>query len=100
MEGNSKIEVIGESENVEDHASWLFSVKVKNRRALQQKLLENGIESNQVHYRNDRYSIFGKRRTDLPNMDAVEEDYLVLPLHTRMDIEHVDRICEVLNSSW
>lgn len=100
LKNNAEVQVIGDPEHVKDHAAWLFSIRVKNRRALQQKLLENKIESNQVHYRNDRYSIFGNRRTNLPNMDAVEEEYLVLPLHTKMNFAQVDKICEVINSGW
>jgi dTDP-4-amino-4,6-dideoxygalactose transaminase len=67
---------------------------------LQKLLLDNGIESNQVHYRNDRYSIFGSRREDLPNMDMIEDKYLCLPLHTKMTLEDVDRVCDVINSGW
>ena len=54
----------------------------------------------QVHYRNDRYSIFGGRRNDLPNMDSVEDKYLVLPLHTKLSIEDIQRVCEVIKSGW
>ena len=67
---------------------------------LQAKLREAGIESSQVHYRNDRYTIFGGRRKDFPNMDALEDRYLVLPLHTKMSIADVERICGVLRSGW
>jgi perosamine synthetase len=55
-----------------------------------------------VHFRNDRYSIF-KEFTDgekFPNMDKVEDDYLVLPLHTKMTVEDVKRVCSVIKSGW
>jgi dTDP-4-amino-4,6-dideoxygalactose transaminase len=64
------------------------------------KLRDNGVESAQVHYRNDRYSIFGGRRSDLPMMDEIEDNYLVLPLHTKIGAEHVDKICNIINSGW
>jgi perosamine synthetase len=82
------------------HAAWLCTVIVENRAALQQKLREHRIESNQVHYRNDRYSVFGGRKGDLPNMDAIEDKYLVLPLHTQMSEDDVHRICKVIRSGW
>jgi perosamine synthetase len=82
------------------HAAWMCTVTAENREGLQKKLRENNIESSQVHYRNDRYSIFGGRRNDLPNMDAVENKYLVLPLHTKMSLEDVNRLCSVLKSGW
>ena len=85
------------------HAAWLCTVLVENRRDLQAKLLESNIESNQVHYRNDRYSIFKhclKDKTSFPNMDAVEDKYLVLPLHMEMSERDVVRVCEVIRSGW
>ena len=80
----------------------MFTVVVEDRYTLQKKLRDHGIESNQVHFRNDRYSIF-KEFTDgkfFPNMDKIEEDYLVLPLHTKMTENDVKRICSVIKSGW
>jgi dTDP-4-amino-4,6-dideoxygalactose transaminase len=80
----------------------MFTIVVEDRYSLQKKLRENGIESNQVHFRNDRYSIF-KDFTDgktFPNMDKIEEDYLVLPLHTKMTENDVKRVCLVIKSGW
>lgn len=81
------------------HAAWMCTILAKRRFDLQKKLRENHIESNQVHYRNDRYSIFGKR-LELPNMDALEDEYLVLPLHTKMSVADVRRVCAVIRSGW
>jgi dTDP-4-amino-4,6-dideoxygalactose transaminase len=101
FKGVDGIKLIG-GEGYEDrvHAAWLCTVLVDNRRDLQAKLLEAGIESNQVHYRNDRYSIFGNRRNNLPNMDELEDNYLVLPLHTAMNVADVERIVSVVKSGW
>ena len=69
---------------------------------MQKLLRENGIESNQVHFRNDRYSIFSEftNRKKLPNMDKGEDKYLVLPLHTKVSEQDVSRICEIIQSGW
>jgi perosamine synthetase len=82
------------------HAAWMCTVLVERREALQKKLREQNIESSQVHYRNDRYSIFGGRRNDFPNMDAAEDRYLHLPLHTRMNDADVTRICSTIRTGW
>jgi dTDP-4-amino-4,6-dideoxygalactose transaminase len=82
------------------HGAWLCTVSAEKRVDLQKKLREHRIESNQVHYRNDRYSIFGSRRDNLPNMDAIEDKYLVLPLHTKISEEDVIKICEIIKSGW
>lgn len=82
------------------HAAWLCTVFAKERVNLQRKLRENRIESNQVHYRNDRYTVFHESRGSFPNMDAIEDEYLVLPLHTRMTTADAERVVSVIQSGW
>lgn len=84
------------------HAAWLCTVLVERRLDLQKKLYENGIETNQVHYRNDRYSIFKDhlKGCTFPNMDRVSNDYLVLPVHHLVTEEDVTRICDLIRQGW
>lgn len=82
------------------HAAWLCTVNVENRVELQHKLRERKIESGQVHYRNDRYSIFQESRGRFPAMDAIESKYLVLPLHTKMTEEDAARVVDTINEGW
>jgi perosamine synthetase len=100
LDANEQVRIIAHTADDREHAAWLCTIAVDRRRDLQQKLLNHGIESNQVHYRNDRYSIFCEEKLNLPNMNYLEERYLCLPLHTKMSIANVDRICEVINSGW
>jgi dTDP-4-amino-4,6-dideoxygalactose transaminase len=100
LESYKDLEILGKETKDVVHAAWLFTIRIQNRKRLQAKLLENGIESNQVHYRNDRYSIFTPNRLDLPNMNQIEDEYLVLPLHTKMNQDDVDRICNVIKAGW
>lgn len=97
---SSDVEILSKPTDWTEHAAWLMTIAVDQRIELQKKLLASGIESNQVHYRNDRYSIFGGRQDHLPHMDAVEDRYLVLPLHTRMSEADVHRVAEVIKSGW
>jgi perosamine synthetase len=94
------LSLIGTRHKDRTHAAWMCTVLVERRESLQKKLREQSIESSQVHYRNDRYSIFGGRRDDFPNMDAVEDKYLHLPLHTRMNGADVERICSTIRTGW
>lgn len=80
----------------EDFCPWLITILVKDRIGLMAHLRSSGVESGQVHYRNDRYSIFGGRVLDCPNMDMIEDEYLVLPLHMRMTIDHVHKVCDAI----
>ena len=98
----SDVKVVGSNLNDRTHAAWLFTILVENRYDLQKKLKNVGIESNQMHFRNDRYSIFkefwdGKQ---FPNMDSIEDKYLVLPLHHKMSVQDVDRVCSELKGGW
>ena len=102
LAGCERLRIIGSGYKDREHAAWLFTVIVEERYKLQEKLRDNNIESNQVHFRNDRYSIF-KEFTNgkvFPNMDKIEDDYLVLPLHTKMTVEDVRRVCSVIKSGW
>lgn len=91
---------IGTGHRDRTHAAWMCTILAEGRDALQRKLREQNIKSSQVHYRNDRYSIFGGRRSDFPNMDAIEDRYLHLPLHTRMDHSDVGRVCSTIRAGW
>lgn len=94
------LEFIGGNYADREHAAWLCTVTADRRVDLQTKLRENNIESGQVHFRNDRYSIFGGRSANFPNMDLIEDKYLVLPLHTHMTVDDVARICAVIKQGW
>lgn len=95
----SDIRIVDDFDPKKEHAAWLFTILAKRRVDLQLKLRLNNIESGQTHYRNDRYSIF-KTDCKFPNMDLIDDDYLILPLHTKMTLEDVDKICNVIKSGW
>lgn len=100
LAGIPGVKFIGGGFTDREHAAWLSTIVVENRYDLQKKLRSVNIESNQVHFRNDRYSIFCNEKLQLPVMDKLEDKYLVLPLHTKMSIEDVDYISEVISSGW
>ena len=83
-----------------DFCPWLLTILVPDRVGLMNVLRENGIESAQVHYRNDRYSIFKEFKRVYKNMDQVEDNYLVLPLHMRMTEAQVGKICHVIREYY
>ena len=91
--------IVNDNDERKEHAAWLFTVLVDRRTDLQLRLRENKIESGQTHYRNDRYSIFSDNGI-YEGMDKVDEKYLVLPLHTKMNESDVDKICKVIKMGW
>ena len=94
--------IIEKSLILDQFTPWLITIDTKGYRVdLMKYLRSNGIESAQVHYRNDRYSVF-KPFIDrvFPNMDAIENNYLVLPLHTKVSKDQVTRICKLVKTFY
>ncbi|OGH24592.1 MAG: hypothetical protein A3B47_03890 [Candidatus Levybacteria bacterium RIFCSPLOWO2_01_FULL_39_24] len=76
-----------------------FLIHVFNRKKLMHKLAMAGIETGLGHRRNDMYTVFGGRRQNLPNMNRLEETYLLLPCHNHMTANDVDYICESIRKN-
>jgi dTDP-4-amino-4,6-dideoxygalactose transaminase len=96
----SGIQLIGADYTDRTHAAWLCTAIVENRVDFMKYLREHKIESGQVHYRNDRYSVLGGRRDDLPHMDAVEEKYIVLPLNNHLTEAQIEYVCDTIRKGW
>ena len=85
------------------HAAWLATVVIRHGdcASLRQALRDAGIESNAVHFRNDRYTVFRESASGIcPNMDSLDGRYLCLPLHMGVSMNDVDRACEVVSGAW
>ncbi len=74
-----------------------FLIHVPNRKKLMTKLAAAGIETGLGHRRNDCYSLFGGRRQNLPNMNRLENTYMLLPCHNHVTIKDVEFICTTIN---
>ena len=98
LKQNKNITII-DDENLKGHANWLFTILLYDKDFLQKRLRKIGIETNQVHFRNDRYSIFKKfvKNKKFKNMDYVEDKYLVLPIHTKMKLNDAKFIAKKIN---
>ena len=96
---NKNVICVNDDDKRKKHSAWLFTILLEKKDYLQKKLRENKIETNQVHFRNDKYSIFKKfaRNYKFPNMDFIENKYLVLPLHSKVSISNVKYICRLIN---
>ncbi len=81
-------------------AWWLFSMHVDRRLDFCKAMISRGVEVSVVHYRNDRYSIYGPRRKDLPNLDKYEQDYISIPLHHKLSDEDVSLVIDSIKKGW
>ncbi len=100
LKGVSGIKLIGANHTDRTHAAWLCTAIVDRRKEFMTYLRENKIESGQIHYRNDRYTVLGGRRDDLPFMDSIEENYIVLPLNSHLTEANIEFVCDTIKKGW
>ena len=96
---NKNIFCINDEDKNKFHSAWLFTISLEKKDYLQKKLREHRIETNQVHFRNDKYSIFKKfvKGQKFKNMDFLENRYLVLPVHHKISINQARYISKLIN---
>ena len=96
---NPNLKCIHDYDPKKQCAAWLFTILTNKKDYLQKKLRENNIETNQVHFRNDKYSIFKEhvKKQKFKNMDMIENKYLVLPIHTKVTVKDANNICKLIN---
>jgi dTDP-4-amino-4,6-dideoxygalactose transaminase len=92
---NSQFKILHSNDSKYENSYWLCTIIVDDYKKLQVYLRDHKIESAQTHYRNDRYSIFNNT-LKFPNMDFIDDKYLILPLHTKMSLNDVDYICDII----
>ena len=98
--GESGTDGTTDNDKRKKHAAWLFTVLLEKKDYLQKKLKEKKIETNQVHFRNDKYTIFKKfvKNHKFPNMDFIENKYLVIPIHPKITEPTAKYICNQINN--
>lgn len=89
------LQVIDTTNKKLKNSFWLCTIICEKRLYLQQKLRNLNIETNQVHFRNDRYKIFKKftKNKIFKNMNSLNNKYLVLPLNYRISVKDANFIC-------
>jgi len=103
LEGIPGIRLMNKDMGINDDTNpsyWLCTVEADKRDDLKRKLADNGIESDPTHYRNDRYTVYGGRVYNCPNMDYLEDRYLLLPMHYYVTEEDVEYITNVIKLGW
>jgi dTDP-4-amino-4,6-dideoxygalactose transaminase len=75
---------------------WVFPVRVKNRAKVMRELLNADIESSPMWRRNDKYSMFEKFESHLPNLDAVENEVLFIPVGWWVTEEDTEKIVKII----
>ena len=96
---DKKISCLKNNDKKASPVIWLFTIISPYKNIIQKELRKYKIETNQVHFRNDKYSIFKSfsKKSKFRNMDKLEEQYLVLPVHTKMSAKDAKNISFKIN---
>ncbi len=79
---------------------WLYTLLVKDRNNLINKLRSAGVASSTVDTRIDTKKVFNKGKLDLPGQDYFEAHQLSIPCLSSMSIDDVNLIVETIKSGW
>ncbi len=75
---------------------WLCGICTPKRNRIAKHLIDNGVETNVIHTRNDILTVLGGIRQNLPMMNKLEDKYLYLPLNHKITIKDVKKICKLI----
>lgn len=75
---------------------WLVILVHPQIKEIESALAKTNIKASGYHYRNDKYTIFGGHRLDLPKMNELENNYTVLPCHQDITKREVELICSII----
>jgi perosamine synthetase len=89
-----------ENKNDRKSANWLFTIHVNRRLKFAEMMQSKGVEVSVVHWRNDKYTIFGPLRKDLPNTDKAHETMISIPLNMTLIDDDVDYIIKSIKAGW
>ena len=83
------------------HVFHQYTIKVaQNRDGLKDYLQEKGIPS-MIYYPvplhlSDAYQVYGYNRGDFPVSEKISQEVLSHPMHTELDVEQIEYICETI----
>lgn len=73
---------------------------MERRQKFLQFMREKGIELTVQSYRNDVFSVFGKKRKDLPNTNRIDKDFVCLPIHEDLTLDDLQYIIDAVRAGW
>ena len=83
-----------------DSSYWLFTIRVADRPAFVRSMDAAGIQVNQVHTRNDKYSALGEFQAELPQMDRIADDMICIPVGWWIGETERRRIINTIKRGW
>lgn len=79
---------------------WTFCVHVERREDFARAVQSRGVNASVIHLRIDNNTIFGPRRSDLPNLERLTDTMMCLPLHYMLTDEDVQHVIDSVREGW
>jgi dTDP-4-amino-4,6-dideoxygalactose transaminase len=79
---------------------WLYTLKVERRDDFIKMMGENGVTASELHFRNDRHSIFAESKTALPQLDEFYKKMVHIPCGWWLGKEDRHKIVEQIKRGW
>lgn len=83
-----------------DCTGWAFPIRVDRKLNFERELAVRGIGSGLHHYRNDVQPCVAEFRTQLPNMDALEQDLTCVPCGWWVGPAERNYIAQIILRGW
>ncbi len=99
LKGVKGVELMNYYENSQP-SYWLYTMKVERRDDFVKMMADNGIMASELHKRNDLHSIFANSKTDLPNVNKFEKEWVHIPCGWWVTDEDRERIVELIKKGW
>lgn len=83
-----------------ESACWIYTLRVKDRYDFQRYLLNKGIQSDPVHVRNDKYSVFknfAAKEGSLPGVDEFCSEHICVPVGWWLSEDNLKYIVRTIN---
>ncbi len=75
----------------------IFPIHVQDRTRFAKFMWDNNVQVNINNRRNDAYSIFGGINKNLKNLNKVDKDVILLPIHLGLNKSDINRIIELVH---
>ena len=95
---NPKVKLLRRSNNIQS-AHWIYSILVENRDSFMEYMTKNEVQTDIVHLRNDRYTVFKKFASDsLPGCDEFCSKLVNIPVGWWLSESDRQRITNLVNN--
>ena len=86
--------------NYSEPSYWLYTMKVKNRSRFIKMMESNGVMASPLHKRNDIHSIFKQSKTNLPNVDNFNKEWVHIPCGWWVSKKDRKLITDLIKKGW